>query len=139
MTTSYRFSAEVPLRWVDVDAEGVVNNAVYLSLMEQARFLYFDALGLLAGGKVPFLLAEASVRFRQPGKFGMRTAVAARTTRLGNTSFAMEYEVRAGAEALATGSAVLVFVDAAMRPSPVPEEVRRKVAAFEGIAPRSDR
>ena len=33
----FRFAAEVPLRWVDVDSAGVVNNAVYLSLMEQAR------------------------------------------------------------------------------------------------------
>ena len=33
----YRFDTEVPLRWVDVDSAGVVNNAVYLSMMEQAR------------------------------------------------------------------------------------------------------
>ncbi|MBM3961563.1 MAG: acyl-CoA thioesterase, partial [Planctomycetes bacterium] len=37
----FRFAAEVPLRWVDVDSAGVVNNAVYLNLMEQARYLYF--------------------------------------------------------------------------------------------------
>ena len=35
---SYRFTVNVPLRWVDVDSWGVVNNAVYLNLMEQARF-----------------------------------------------------------------------------------------------------
>lgn len=130
---SYRFVAEVPLRWCDVDAEGVVNNAVYLSLMEQARFLYFDHLGVLPGGRIPFVLAEATVKFLRPGRFGMRTELAARTVALGNSSFRMEYEVRVGEMVLASGEATLVFVDAAFRPRPIPVEVRDAVAAFEGL------
>ena len=47
---TFRFTAPTPLRWVDIDSEGVVNNAVYLSLMEQARFHYFTQLGLLDDG-----------------------------------------------------------------------------------------
>jgi acyl-CoA thioester hydrolase len=129
----YRYCAEVPLRWVDVDSEGVVNNAVYLSLMEQARFLYFDHLGLLPDRKVPFVLAETTVRYLRPGRLGMRTEVAARTSSLGNTSFRMDYEVRSGLEVLATGSAVLVFVDGALRPRPIPDEVRQAIGEFEGF------
>jgi len=130
----FRFSTEVPLRWVDIDSWGVLNNAVYLSLMEQARYEYFGKLGLLEAGQVGFVLAEATVRFLRPGRMGMRPSVSARTSRLGNSSFEMEYEVRAGAELLATGKAALVYVDAALKARPIPAAARRAIAAFEGIA-----
>src|SRR5262245_1598499 len=133
---TFRFAASTPLRWVDIDSEGVVNNAVYLSLMEQARFHYFTQLGLLEDGRVPFVLAEATVRFRRPGRLGVSVATAAAVRRLGNTSFGMDYEVRAGDAVLADGSAALVFVDRALRPVPIPAAARRAIAAFEGIAER---
>lgn len=129
----FRFVVDVPLRWVDVDSEGVVNNAVYLSLMEQARYQYFDSLGLLHRGRVEFLLAEATVRFERPGRLGMKVEVAARTAKLGTTSFHMEYEVRGDDRVLATGKAALVYVDDAMRPRPVPDAVREGITAFEGL------
>ncbi|MBL8750119.1 MAG: acyl-CoA thioesterase [Planctomycetes bacterium] len=129
----YRFVANVPLRWVDVDSEGVVNNAVYLSLMEQARYLYFTHLGLLEGHNVPFLLAEANVKFLRPGRIDMKVEVAARVGSLGTTSFQMDYEVRAAEEVLATGHAALVWVDASMRPVPIPGEVRAAIEQFEEL------
>lgn len=127
--------APTPLRWVDVDSEGVVNNAVYLSLMEQARFAYFEQLGLLAGGNVPFVLAEATVRFLRPGRLRMDVVTAARVTRLGRTSFAMEFEVRTEGVVLASGSAALVYVDAALKPVAIEAVARTRIAAFEGIPP----
>lgn len=130
----YRFVADVPLRWADVDSAGVVNNAVFLSLMEQGRYLYFQHLGLLPDHKVPFVLAEATVKFLRPGRLGMRIEIAARTRSFGNTSFQMDYEVRAGDEVLATGQAALVFVDAGMRPQPVPDAVREAIVQFEEMA-----
>lgn len=129
----YRFVADVPLRWNDVDSEGVINNAVYLSLMEQARFLYFDHLGLLPDRRVPFLLAEATVKFLRPGRLGMRTEVAAITRELGTTSFKMDYEVRVDTQVLATGHATLVFVDRNLRPVPIPDDVREAIRVFEDM------
>jgi acyl-CoA thioester hydrolase len=127
----YRFETEVPLRWVDVDSAGVVNNAVYLSLMEQARYAYFTHLSLLQGHVVPFVLAEATVKFLRPGKLGTAVVVAARTRELGRTSFRMDYEVRAGGTVLAKGEAALVFVDDRLQPRPIPDDWRAAVAQFE--------
>lgn len=129
----YRFAAETPLRWVDVDSAGVVNNAAYLSLMEQARYLYFTQLGLMDDHVVPFVLAEANVKFLRPGRLGMRVEVAARTSRLGTSSFHMDYEVRAGEQVLVTATAALVFVDADLKPCPIPEPWRETIAAFEEL------
>ena len=129
----YRFDAEVPLRWVDVDSAGVVNNAVYLSLVEQARFAYFSQLGLLDDHRVPFVLAEANVEFLRPGRLGMQLSVAARTGRIGDKSLHMDYEVRAGDEVLAKVRCALVFVDDAMQPCPVPANFRETVSQFEEL------
>jgi acyl-CoA thioester hydrolase len=127
----YRFVADVPLRWSDFDSAGVVNNSIYLTLMEQARFLYFQHLGFLSDHKVPFVLAEATVTFLRPGQLGMRIEVAARTRSFGHTSFQMDYEVRVANDVLATGHSALVFVDDHMRPRPVPDDVRAAVEQFE--------
>ena len=132
---SYRFVTDVPLRWVDVDSEGVVNNAVYLSLMEQARFLYFEQLGLLERQRVEFVLAEATVRFHRPGRLGMQTRVAAATIQLGTTSFRMGYEVLADNMVLASGEVALVYVDSDLKPRPIPDAARAAISAFEGIDP----
>jgi acyl-CoA thioester hydrolase len=130
----YRFAAEVPLRWVDVDSAGVVNNAVYLSLMEQARYLYFTQLGLLDDHVVPFVLAEVQIKFARPGRLGMKVEVAARVSRLGTSSFHMDYEVRAGQMVVATAAAALVFVDADVQPTPIPQPWREAISVFEELA-----
>lgn len=129
----YRFETEVPLRWVDIDSAGVVNNAAYLSMMEQARYGYFSHLGLMAGHEVPFVLAEATVRWLRPGRLGMRVTVAAATTRLGNSSFGMRYQVRAGDAVLCEAEAALVFVGDDMKPSAIPSAFRDAIAQFEEL------
>ncbi|MBX3463122.1 MAG: acyl-CoA thioesterase [Planctomycetes bacterium] len=130
----FRFVTAVPLRWVDVDSAGVVNNAVFLSLMEQARYLYFQHLGVLTGHEVPFVLAETTVRFARPGRLGQAIEVAVRTRSLGNTSLLMDYEVRAGDEVLVTAKATLVFVDRDLRPRAVPADWRAAIEQFEEMS-----
>lgn len=129
----YRFDTEVPLRWVDVDSAGVINNAVYLSLMEQARYAYFTQLGLLEGHEVPFVLAETTMQFVKPGKLGMPVQVAVCTTKLGTSSFQMSYEVRSGEMVLCKATAALVMVDKDMNPTPMTEAFRSTLAQFEQL------
>jgi acyl-CoA thioester hydrolase len=131
----FRFDTAVPLRWADVDSAGVVNNAVFLSLMEQARYLYFQHLGLLTDHAVPFVLAETTVKFERPGRLGMNLEVAARTREIGSTSFQMDFEVRAGDETLVKARAALVFVDEQMRPRKVPPAWRSAIEQFEELQP----
>lgn len=131
----FRFVAPTPLRWVDVDSEGVVNNAVYLSLMEQARFVYFEQLGLLRHGNIPFVLAESRASYLRPGRLGMDLVTKARVLRLGRSSFDMAFECVAAGEVLVRAQKVLVWVGTDLRPLPIDELARTRIAAFEGIAP----
>ena len=132
----YRFVHDMTLRWVDLDAMGVANNSVYLTLFEQARYGYFHSLGLLRGDGFPFVLGQTTVRFEQPLR-GVRTVViGARTTRLGGRSFDQDYEVRDGSLIVATGQATLVCVDTDLRSMPIPDPFRCAVASFEEIPER---
>ncbi|MCU0867086.1 MAG: hypothetical protein MUC36_25160 [Planctomycetes bacterium] len=45
----------------------------------------------------------------------------------------MDYEVRAADEVLVTATAVLVFVDAALQPRPIPVDWRQTIAQFEEL------
>ncbi len=129
----FRFESATPLRWVDVDSEGVVNNAVYLSLFEQARYEYFARLAALRAGNIAFVLAEAKTTFCRPGRLGMAVVTRARVRRLGRSSLEMDFESVGDGEILVRGSAILVWVDQDLRPMPIDATARRRIAAFEGI------
>ncbi|MFT4512139.1 MAG: acyl-CoA thioester hydrolase [Planctomycetota bacterium] len=129
----YRFDTEVPLRWVDVDSAGIINNAVYMSLMEQARYAYFTQLGLLQDHDVPFVLAETTMQFVSPGRLNMPIEVAAATTKLGTTSFHMSYEVRSGEQVLCKATMALVYVDKQMKPTSLPDDFRETLTQFEQL------
>jgi acyl-CoA thioester hydrolase len=129
----YRFVLDVPLRWVDVDSAGIINNAVYMSLMEQARYAYFTELGLLQGHDVPFVLAETTMQFVSPGRLGMPVQVAAATTKLGKTSFHMSYEVRSGEQVLCKATMALVYVDKQVKATALPNEFREALSQFEQL------
>lgn len=131
---SYRFSLRQPVRWKDIDAAGVLNNAVYLTLVEQARYGYFGELGLLEGeADFCFLLGETTARYLAPGKAGMVLDIHVRTTRLGNKSFDQEYELKSEGLVLARVRARLVWCDAQLQSCRIPDGARTSISLFESI------
>ena len=134
----FRFYHPIEVRYGDLDSQGHVNNAKYLTYMEQARINYVKSLGLWPGGSfmdVGIILADAQVTFLAPIQFGSPLQVGARITRLGNKSLTMEYrlEDRENSQQYATGSTVLVAYDYREgRSIPIPPGWREKILAFEG-------
>ena len=45
MTHNTVFRMSIPLRWSDLDAFNHVNNARYLTFLEQARIEWFESIG----------------------------------------------------------------------------------------------
>ncbi len=135
---SFRFSTQQKVRWVDIDAGCVLNHAVYLTLVEQARYEYFDQLGLLEGSAdFSFLLGETTARYLSVGRAGMILTVRLRTTHLGNKSFEQEYEIADGDTLLSIITAKLVWCNSDLSSSPIPDRARAKMAAFDQIPERS--
>ena len=112
--SEFRFYHPIEVRYGDLDPQGHVNNAKYLTYFEQARVHYLLHLGLFEEGQsftnIGIILADARVTFLASIQFGQPVRVGVRTSRLGNKSMTMEYcleEAETGQE-LATGSTVLV-------------------------------
>ena len=131
---SMRFRVRLRTRWSDEDNQRVLNNAVYLTLLEEARFAYFSGLKLLSENQFPFLLAQTNVVFVAPGRGGAEVELQVRTRALGTTSFTQAYRVLEAASGVlwAEAEARLVLYDpltGAKRP--MPPEFRRAVEELE--------
>ena len=122
-----RFEHTEQIRWVDLDAAGVLNNAVYLTLLEQARFAFFGRLGLIQGHQFPFLLGDTHVRYLHPGQAGKPVTIRCGVTRLGTKSFDMGYEVFQDEVQLARAEATLIWVNEALRSVEIPLEARKLI------------
>lgn len=129
-------------RWSDEDNQRVLNNAVYLTLFEEARLAYFTELGLMDENQFSFVLAQTNVRFLRPGVGGAEVVVELATTHVGNSSFTQAYRVvpaGGGAdEAWAEGEALLVAWDNGARAKrAMAPEFRAALVAREGLDPAS--
>jgi acyl-CoA thioester hydrolase len=129
------FQHPIEVRFRDCDPLGHVNNAVYATYFEVARFSYWrEALGYTRADGFSFIMARVEVNFRAEAVAGEALDVRIRIGRIGRRSFTFDYEiVRIGDGVLiADGSSVQVMFDYATRKSqPVPEAYRARVAAFE--------
>ena len=130
-----QFRVRARTRWSDEDNQGVLNNAVYLTLFEEARHAYFGSLGLLSENRFPFLLSQTHVRFLRPGRGGEEVEIELATTRLGNSSFEQAYRVRSlQGETWAEAAALLVTYDPQSGASrPMAPEFRAAIAQREGL------
>ncbi|MCI0521631.1 MAG: acyl-CoA thioesterase [Chloroflexi bacterium] len=135
----YNFYHPIEVRYGDLDPQGHLNNARYLTFLEQTRIHYIKHLGLWHGGsfmEIGIILAETCLTFRAPVQFGDAVRVGARVTRLGNKSMDMDYVIEDAAtgQQFASASAVLVAYDYQRSQSiPIPERWREAIRSFEEL------
>ena len=120
------WSTRLMTRWSDEDNQGVLNNAVTLTLCEEARRAFCTEHGLLEDNAFPFLLAASNLRFLRPGVGGVEVVVELGVVRVGETSAETVYRVLGpDGEVWSEAEALLVTYDpATMRPVPQPERLR---------------
>jgi acyl-CoA thioester hydrolase len=121
------------VRFRDLDPMGHVNNAVYLTWIENARIEFLRALGAFDSPytrEMTMILARAEVDFRSPLSFGEEVEITVRLDRLGTKSFDLAYELRAGDRVAAEARTVLVTYDyEKAAPIEIPAEWRERLAA----------
>jgi acyl-CoA thioester hydrolase len=129
----FRFSTSMEVRWRDVDALGHVNNAVYLTYLEQARVRYFEVVGLGFGTDAGMILAEITCTYRSPLSLSEQVTVWMRVSEFRNSSFIVEYRIAGGDGRLAaTARSVQVCYDyEANHAVPIPDRWRAAIAAYE--------
>jgi acyl-CoA thioester hydrolase len=134
------FSHQLEVRFRDCDAMGHVNNAVYLTYLEEARFHHWRASGIAkralnsapaSDAGVPddvagVIVARVEIDYRRPAKYGDLLRIDIGVAAIGRTSFTYEYEILDASNAvIATARTVIVRFDyAAGKPVPISEELK---------------
>ena len=138
--SEFRFYQSIEIRYADLDAQRHVNNACYLTYMEQARLKYFQSLDLWDGAdfdNIGVILVEQSCTYKTPIAYGQPIRVGVRVIRLGNKSLELAVSIRDRDtdQEMAAGRSVLVAYDyLADKSQPIPERWRKAIKAYEGMA-----
>ena len=135
----FRVAADVIVRWRDTDALGHVNNSVYLSYLEMARWKYWTGLtGARTWKDVNFILARAEIDYRSPSTVGEELQVWLRISKLARSSFVFDYRIKdkATGRLVAEARTTQAFYDYQRnKVIRIDEGLRRKIVDFEGLAP----
>ena len=131
----FRFHYEVPVRFRDLDPMGHAHHSLPLVYIEEARAAYWrDVAGRAPSlDGIDYIMAQVTLRFLQRIHFPDTLRIGVRVSKLGKSSFTMEYEIRsASGEVLVTAETVQVMFDyERARSKPIPDEVREKISAYD--------
>ena len=127
------------VRYSEIDGQGVVFNAHYLTYFDTAITEYFRALGYdqyadARQSGVDFHVVRSVIDYKAPVRFDWELDVGARVARIGNSSMTFELAIflKGGNEALVTGEIVWVNTDQKThRPVPIPKATRDLIATRE--------
>jgi acyl-CoA thioester hydrolase len=135
----FKHKIKVKVRFSDLDAMRHVNNATYLSYLEEARIAYFkDVLGKPKDGlDFEAVVARIEINYHQPIVLGDEVEIVTRVSKMGTKSSDVEHLIlveRNGAKIVAASSLTkLVSYNYEKQTSFVtPERIKRKIEEFEG-------
>src|SRR6185295_13823241 len=92
----FKFKIPINIRFSDFDLIGHVNNAVYLTYLEEARIRYFEKV--IAEENIDWtqdgmILAKMVIDFKLPITGYLNYFVSARVSRIGTKSFDFTYQI----------------------------------------------
>jgi acyl-CoA thioester hydrolase len=126
-----KFSHHPEIRFRDIDVLGHVNNAVYLSYLEQTRILYLSNLGL-RGAKPSTILVANEIDYLRPVHLEDRLEVKMRCEKIGGKSLVFVYELSVAHNLVAKAKSTHVWFDAAKNSTEiVPEHAIQILEQFE--------
>ena len=136
----FHFYQPIEIRYGDLDPQGHVNNAKYLTYFEQARIQYMINLGLFIKDqsfmKIGVIIADVHITYFEPIYFGQNIKVGVHAAKLGNKSMTWEQNIvdaETGKE-IAKGEVIIVTYDYRDEKTiSVPQEWREKIIQFEGL------
>lgn len=89
--TDFTYFYELRVRYAEVDSQGIVFNAHYLTyfdtaLTEYMRYLEYDYKALVAAQGLDFHLVKSTVEYRAPIGFDALLDIGVKAEKIGNTS-----------------------------------------------------
>ena len=135
----FRFHTILRVRWMEVDAQGIVYYGAYLDYMEVAQAAYyrnlgFSLYGLAQTGYFDTATVKVTLEYKAPARVEELLEVHFRVSAIGNTSITTDMEIYAEntGQLLTVGQAVYVGYDASKgKKVPVPPDIREVVESYE--------
>ncbi len=135
----FKFLIPMEVRYGDLDPQGHLNNAKYLTYWEQARVRYLTELGLFTKDQsfadIGVIIADIHIRYLEPVYWGTPVSVGVRTSRIGGKSLTVEQCIVAerGDPVYAMGTVILVAYDYRTHTTiRVPDDWREKIGRYDG-------
>jgi acyl-CoA thioester hydrolase len=143
--SQFRFYHPIEVRYGDLDPQGHVNNAKYLTYFEQARIAYWIDMGFFTKDQsfmeLGVILADVHIAYFEPIYFGQKIKVGVHVAKLGNKSMTWEQnitDVESGKE-VAKGEIVIVAYNYREgKTISIPDNWRKKIIEFEGLEQEKD-
>ena len=134
----FKHRISIKVRFSDLDAMGHVNNAAYLSYLEEARFAYYNHVLGIDTNKLEFnaVIARIEIDYIEQIKLGETVEVYTRTSKIGNKSSDVEHliVVISGQDRKIAARAFTKLVSFDYKRNqtiPVPERERAVIENFE--------
>ncbi|TDG35746.1 acyl-CoA thioesterase [Pedobacter changchengzhani] len=139
-SSTFNYKTNVATRFIDFDMFGHVNNSVYFTYLEVARSKYWEEIIKWDWKKTGVVIAHAELDYIFPILMEDKIAVHVKTSRIGTTSFDLEYEVikiKDNEEVVCSrGKTVCIAINySSKRPTAIPEAEKQRMINFEQIAP----
>ena len=130
-----RYNGKAHVRWDDIDAFGHINNAKYLTYIQEARFDFTWLSRIRAGQKsylTDMVVARAEVDYIEPiYEAGFDAQVDIWVSRIGNSSFDLSYEIKSDKGLHACAKTVQVAVDMVTKKSrPLTDEEKEFLTQY---------
>jgi acyl-CoA thioester hydrolase len=141
--SEFNFYQPVEVRYGDLDPQGHVNNARFVTYLEHARVGYVRELGLWDGKsflEVGFIIARLEVDFQAPILITDQVRIGVRISRLGGKSLEMTYRMESPEDGTVYAEALTVLVSYDYRRGQtreLPDRWRDEVSVFENIPRRA--
>jgi acyl-CoA thioester hydrolase len=130
----FRFVHPQEVSFRDLDVFGHVNNAVYLTYVENARIAYLrEVLGLESLDDLLVIVAKVHIDFVSRASLGESLEVGTRVSRIGTKSFDVDHEIHGpDGRLVARAETTLVTFDyRGDSTMPVPDLWRERIESYE--------
>lgn len=129
----FNLKTQVRVRFVETDAQGIVNNSAYMVYFEVGRIEFFRRAGISVKDRdrreMEFVLVEACIQYKSPATADDLLNIYVRMKELKDRAFTLEYVITSEEDddrIIARGHTVTVCVShATMKACTMPEGLRQ--------------
>ncbi len=124
---------EMPIMSFETDFVGIVNNTEFIRFLERVRYALAKKYGFsfkqIRSTKLWTVMARVEVNYHSPARFEDVMLGTGWVEKVGSSSLTLGYEfhLKGKKRLVADARQVLVFVNQELKPTPIPDSIRKKL------------